>query len=79
MFTSVQFSIGGKHPVFISCDLSKKHTASEVIKHVLTLCRKNKEVLEKIKFNAQLNEVDAFELRLVNDEDSDSSDFNSNK
>ena len=44
LFIKVRFSIGGKKPVFIECELSKRHTAGDVIKHLLTLYRKNKEV-----------------------------------
>ena len=65
--------------MFIDCELSKKHQVSEVIKHLLSLCRKSKDVKDKVKFNAKLCEPEAFELRLVNDEDSDSSEYSKNK
>lgn len=75
MFITVRFSIGGKVPVFIECDLSKRHTSKDVIKHLLTIYRKNKAVQEKHKFNAPLDLPEAFELRHIEDDsDSDFSD-----
>ena len=73
LFITVRFSIGGKKPVFIECDLSKKHLAKDVVRHVLTLYRKNKAIKEKVQFSASVEEPEAFELRYVEDDsDSDS-------
>jgi len=73
LFITVRFSIGGKKPVFIECDLSKKHLAKDVVRHVLTLYRKNKVIKEKVQFSASVEEPEAFELRYVEDDsDSDS-------
>jgi hypothetical protein len=47
LFITVRFSIGGKIPLFIECDLSKRHTAKDVIRHLLTLYRKKKDVRDK--------------------------------
>ena len=45
LYTQVKFSIGGKVPdSFITCELSTQHIAKEVIKHVLTLLRRNREL-----------------------------------
>jgi hypothetical protein len=41
-FTQIKIYIGGKDATNIQCDLSKKHLVKDVIKHVLTLYRKNK-------------------------------------
>ena len=62
LFITVRFSIGGKKPVFIECDLSKKHLAKDVVRHVLTLYRKNKAIREKVQFSASVEEPEAFEL-----------------
>ena len=38
-----KFFIGGKEPLFVGpCDLSQNHNVKDVIKHVLTLYRRNK-------------------------------------
>ena len=75
LFITVRFSIGGKVPLFIECDLSKRHTAKDVIRHLLTQYRRNKEVRERHKFTAPLDEPAAFELRHIEDDsDSDFSD-----
>jgi hypothetical protein len=69
-FTRVKIFIGGKSPDdFIECELSKKHLVKDVIKHVLTLYRKN-----KIKiFECPADKPDCFDLRHL-DDDSDLSD-----
>ena len=65
--------MGGKSPEFVGpVDLSKNHTVKDVIKHVLTLYRKNKDL--KSKVNLDYADVpEAYELRHVED-DSDDSD-----
>lgn len=61
--------------MFIECDLSKRHTAKDVIRHLLTQYRRNKEVRERHQFTAPLDEPGAFELRHIEDDsDSDFSD-----
>lgn len=69
---SVKFYLGGKSPEFIGpVDLSRKHIVKDVIRHVLTLYRKNKDL--KIKMPLEYTDCpEAYELRHV-DEDSDSS------
>lgn len=75
LFITVRFAIGGKAPVFIECDLSKRHTTKDVIRHLLTQYRKNKEARDKHQFTAPLDEPGAFELRHIEDDsDSDFSD-----
>jgi hypothetical protein len=44
LFTQVRIYIGGKKPLFISCDLSKKHIVKDVIKHALTVYRRDKKL-----------------------------------
>lgn len=62
-------------PLFMECDLSKRHTAKDVIRHLLTLYRKNKDIREKHQFKVPLDEPAAFELRHIEDDsDSDFSD-----
>ena len=42
LFTTIKFFIGGKSADdYIETDLSKKHIVREVIKHVLTLVRRD--------------------------------------
>ena len=42
LFTRIKFFIGGKSAdTFVETDLSKKHTVRDVIKHVLTLVRRD--------------------------------------
>ena len=50
LFTKVKFAIGGKKPLFYACDLSRKHQAKDVIKHLLTLYRKDKDMREAVNF-----------------------------
>ena len=43
LFTTIKFFIGGKSADdYIDTDLSKKHMVREVIKHVLTLVRRDR-------------------------------------
>lgn len=65
--------MGGKSPEFVGpVNLSKNHKVKDVIKHVLTLYRKNKDLKNKV--NLDFADVpEAYELRHVED-DSDDSD-----
>lgn len=61
LHTVVNFAIGGKSPEhFITLELSRNHTAKDVIKHLLTQLRKNKAMAEAVKFKAPLTEPEAF-------------------
>ena len=68
----IKFYIGGKLPLSIGpITLSKEHLVKDVIKHVLTLYRRNKEI--KSQANLDIPDVpDVYELRHV-DDDSDCS------
>lgn len=78
LYTVVDFAIGGKSPDhFITCELSKNHLTKDVIKHLMTQLRKNKEMAEAVAFKAPLTEPEAFQLRYAEDEsDSDEEDGN---
>jgi hypothetical protein len=67
----VKIYLGGKEPVFLSCELSKRHMVRDVIKHVLTLYRK-----EKLKvFDCSADQPHCFDLRHIDDDsDCDSED-----
>ena len=41
-YTEVKIFLGGKEPIFLNCELSKRHVVRDVIKHVLTMYRKEK-------------------------------------
>lgn len=69
-FTQIKIFIGGKDNTNIQCDLSKKHLVKDVIKHVLTLYRKNKNL--KI-FECPTDQPQCFDLRHI-DDDSDNSE-----
>jgi hypothetical protein len=68
--TQIKIYIGGKDATNIQCDLSKKHLVKDVIKHVLTLYRKNKCL--KI-FECPSDQPQCFDLRQI-DDDSDNSE-----
>lgn len=73
LLVHIKFFLGGKSPEYIGpVDLSKNHQVKDVIKHVLTLYRKNKDL--KTKVQLEFADVpEAYELRHVED-DSDDSD-----
>ena len=57
LFTTIKFFIGGKcADDYVETDLSKKHVVREVIKHVLTLVRKNPILKMCVKFDCPLDE-----------------------
>lgn len=58
----------------MDCALSKKHIVSDVIKHVLTLYRKDKKLKEEVSFECPDTEPAGFELRQVDDDSDCSSD-----
>ena len=37
LYTRVKFALGGKKPVYLTCELSRKHFVKEVINHLLIL------------------------------------------
>jgi hypothetical protein len=69
-FTQIKIYIGGKDATNIQCDLSKKHLVKDVIKHVLTLYRKNKSLQI---FECPSDQPLFFDLRHI-DDDSDNSE-----
>lgn len=74
LFTQVRIYLGGKKPVFVECALSKKHVVLDVVKHVLTLYRKDKNLKEQVTFECPDTEPTGFELRQVDDDSDCSSD-----
>lgn len=42
LYTEVKIFLGGKEPIFITCELSRRHVVRDVIKHVLTIYRRDK-------------------------------------
>jgi hypothetical protein len=57
----------------LTCELSRKHFVKEVISHVLTLYKGNKDLRQKVGFKEELLDLpEAFSLRLVDDDSEDS-------
>jgi len=73
LVTHLKVFIGGAKPVSVGCDLSKKHSVADVIKHVLTTVRKDKDMKGRVEFECPITEPYGFELRHI-DDDSDSED-----
>ena len=58
-----------KTPKMLEIYIFKKTIVADVIKHILTLCRKNKEVLPEDKPLKHPDKPDAYELRLIDDDE----------
>jgi hypothetical protein len=57
LFTKIKFYIGGKNAdTFIVTDLSKRHLVRDVIKHILTLVRRDQIMKQFAGFDCPLDE-----------------------